>query len=156
MLHHPPVELARSLSHCFPCEITALDTRDFVTVAMMSVKNSFVHRPRSGEVVTPNKARREPRKLGPHELSIVSRSEGTTVQLCGDSTVTEQWIHGDYAMGKKYRTQLAESKTYSTLGGGKAPRTLWEGSRSTWNTSSESTIRRLIMWQIWEPTVSRR
>ena len=51
-------------------------------------------------VVKLNKERQEPRTLGPLDLSIASRSEGTTVQLCGDSSVAGQRINGHCSTGE--------------------------------------------------------
>ena len=40
---------------------TAMDTRDFVTLAMMTVKHSVAHRPKLREKVQANQETREPR-----------------------------------------------------------------------------------------------
>ena len=45
------------------------------------------HRPNIGESVTPNKERKEPRHLDPPDLSIDLRTEGPTLQLCGNNNV---------------------------------------------------------------------
>ena len=76
----------------------AVDRRGFVTVAMMKVKHSVVHRPKIGESVTPNTERKEPSHLDPPDLSIALRTEGTAVQLCGNSNVGDKWISGHYVM----------------------------------------------------------
>ena len=40
-------------------------------------------------------------KNRPHNLSIAMHSEGTIVQLRGDSKVADKWINGHYAMGQR-------------------------------------------------------
>ena len=50
--------------------------------------------------VKPSKERKTPRNLVPLDLSIALRSEGATVQLCGNSQVAEQWTNGHYSMRK--------------------------------------------------------
>ena len=67
------------------------------------VHHSVAHRPRKGVSVKPNKGRTEPRTLGPSDNSIGLRTEGTTVQLYGDSHVAEKRINGQSAMGQKYK-----------------------------------------------------
>ena len=47
----------------------AVHKRDFVTIAMMSVKHSRSHRPQTGKIIKPNKERKRPMKLGPPDLS---------------------------------------------------------------------------------------
>ena len=39
-------------------------------------------------------------------MSICYRTEGTTVQMCGDSNVAEKWINGYYALGEKYKNKI--------------------------------------------------
>ena len=58
---------------------------------MMSVKHSVAHRFK----------RKEPGKWEPPDSSVSLRTEGTTVQLCGDGDVAEKWIHGHHAAGQK-------------------------------------------------------
>ena len=81
-----------------------MDNRDFVTLAMMSVKHSVVHKPQ--EERSSNRAR----KLGPPDLSIASRSQGAVMHLCGDSNVADKWINGHDAMGKRYKENMAVSQ----------------------------------------------
>ena len=50
----------------------------------------------------------EPRRLGPPDTSTTVRSEGTTVQRCGDTDVSEKWINMHYAMVKERKEALAE------------------------------------------------
>ena len=72
----------------------ALDKKDFVTSAVISVKHSVAHRLKTGETVKTNKEGTEPNTLGPLDLSLAPRTEGTTVLLCGDSNVSgkmDQW-----------------------------------------------------------------
>ena len=64
--------------------------------AMMSVRRSVAHRSK----LEKNNERKEPRTFGPLDLSIAPRTEGTTVQMCGESNVAGNWINGQYAMGK--------------------------------------------------------
>ena len=53
-----------------------------------------------------NQERKEPRKLGPPDTSIHTRTDCTTVQLCGQSNVGEKWIHGHYGLGPKYQAEI--------------------------------------------------
>ena len=64
------------------------------------------HRPKIGEGIKPNKERKEPRKLDPPDSSIAIRTEGTTVQTCGESNVAEKWINRHYAMGQTLHGKL--------------------------------------------------
>ena len=45
--------------------------------------------------------RKDPINVDPLDLSIALRTEGTTVQMCGDSNVAKKWINGHFAMGQK-------------------------------------------------------
>ena len=85
---------------------TAEDKRDFVTFAMFIVKLSVAHRPKVGECVKSNKEEQEPMTLGKPDSSISIRTEGTTVQPCGNSKVAERWITGHYAMVTKYEDKI--------------------------------------------------
>ena len=103
---------------------TEEDKRDFVTFALSSVKHSVAHRPRIGERSKPVKEKKEPKILGPADISISYRTEGTTVQMCGDSNVAEKWINGYYALGEKYKNKMGGK---SNTGKRKAIRGLWDG-----------------------------
>ena len=74
----------------------SVDKRDFVSYAMMSAKQSVAHRPKIRQSSKPNKERKQPRILVPPDSSVSIRTEGTTVQLCGDSKVAEKWINGGH------------------------------------------------------------
>ena len=91
----------------------SVDKIDFVTLAMMSAKHSAVHRPIIGESIKPNKDRKAPRKLEPPVSSVTIRSDGTTVQVCGDSNVAEKWINGHSTMGQKHHGEIG--RTQKTL-----------------------------------------
>ena len=60
----------------------------FLILSMFECKHSVAHRVKS------NKERKEPRILRPPDESIRLRTEGATVQQCGDSNVAEKWIVG--------------------------------------------------------------
>ena len=53
--------------------------------------------------VKSKKEKQEARTLGPPDSSISMRTEGTTVQVSGDSKVVEKWING---MGPKDRERV--------------------------------------------------
>ena len=74
-----------------------------VTFAMMSEKHSVAHGPKIRESIKPNKERKEPRKMEPPDSLIAIYSEGTTVQMCGDSNVAQKSNKGHYAMGQKFQ-----------------------------------------------------
>ena len=40
------------------------------------------------------------------DSSVSIRTEGTTVQLCGDSKVAEKWINGHDAMGQQFQGNI--------------------------------------------------
>ena len=84
---------------------TAEDKRDL----LMSVKHPVLHRPKIGERSKPNKERKEPRQLGPPDDSICIRTEGTTVQMFGDSNVAEKC--------KRTKGKLGTCRKRSTRGG---------------------------------------
>ena len=84
--------------------------RDFVTRVLMNVEHSVVHRPRIGEGVKPNKERKEPRQWGPSDKTITIRSEGTSVQVCGDNIVADKWINGHSRWEGSTDDQVAQSK----------------------------------------------
>ena len=44
--------------------------------------------------------------MGPSDISIHTREEGTTIQVCGDSNVAEKWINDHFAMGQKYKWEI--------------------------------------------------
>ena len=64
---------------------------------MMSVKHSVADWQKIEESVKPDKERKEPRQLGPPDLS---------VQLCCDSIVAEKWIYGHYAKGDTHKEKI--------------------------------------------------
>ena len=71
-----------------------MDMRDVVTFALMQEISSVVHRPNIGERVKGGKEKRTvPREVGPLDTTSLTRSEGTTVQMCGDSTVAKKLIN---------------------------------------------------------------
>ena len=80
--------------------------RDFVTFAMITLKHSVAYRPKLREKLKTNQEKKEPRKLGQPDTTIHTRTEGTTVQLCGDSSEPEKWINGHYALGWKFQTTI--------------------------------------------------
>ena len=69
---------------------TAEDKRDDVTFALLSVKHAATHKSRIGDKKNPNNERKEPRQVEPPDASIHTRTEGATVQLCGDSSAAEK------------------------------------------------------------------
>ena len=77
-----------------------MDQQDFFTFALMNVKHC--HAQTQKWRISQTEERKEQRKLGPPDKSVTLRSDGTTVQLCGDSNVAEHWVNGHYAMGKKH------------------------------------------------------
>ena len=80
--------------------LTAEDRRDFITVALHSVKHSTVHTSRTEDKKTPSIDRTEPRPVEAPDISIRTREEGPTVQLCGDNNVAEKWIICHHALGQ--------------------------------------------------------
>ena len=69
-----------------------------------------VHRPKIGGTVQTKG------KEGPPDELISIRTEGTTVQMCGDSNVAEKWIDGHYAMGQKVsRTKWPDSENTASV-----------------------------------------
>ena len=50
--------------------------------------------------------KKEPKKLGPPDLTVPPRPEGTTVQECGDSSVVENVLAATTRCGKKSGKEL--------------------------------------------------
>ena len=65
------------------------------------------------------KERKEPRILGPGDKSISCRNEGTTVQVCGDSNVAENWINDVVPWVKNTKGRLGTIRRRCTRGGKK-------------------------------------
>ena len=59
---------------------------------------------------------RTPRDLGPEDITVHTRDEGLTVQLCGDSNVSCKWINGEFAQGTKCKETIG--KIQRLLGSG--------------------------------------
>ena len=57
-----------------------------------------------GEIIKPDKDRKERRTLSPLDISIALRTEGTCVQLRG--TLWPKLDHGHYAVGGKTQVQI--------------------------------------------------
>ena len=72
----------------------------FRDLAMLSVKHSVAHRPKIGACAKSNREKKEPRILGPPDVSMSFHTEGITVQMGGDSTVADMWIDGHKTMGQ--------------------------------------------------------
>ena len=86
--------------------------RDYVTFASTNVR--------------PEKNR------GKLDRAMWTRSEGTTVQMCRDSTVAERWINGYCDMGRSTEIRLAEPRRQCIHGGKLEWRTCTEiGDRRT-------------------------
>ena len=78
---------------------------DSATFAMMTVKHSVAHRHQLREKVITNQERKEPRKLGPPDVSVHTRTQGSTVQMCGDGNVAGKWVSGHYALGQQFQAR---------------------------------------------------
>ena len=62
-----------------------MDLGEFVTCALKDVTHSTVHRPNFGEHAEADKGRtNRGQTFAPHDKTIWTRNEGTTVQTCGD------------------------------------------------------------------------
>ena len=94
----------------------AMGKRDFLTFALMFVKHSAVHRPNIAESVGPKK--KEPRHLGLPDNSIASRTEGTTVQLCGKSNVANLGPMATTRWERSAKNKLVEFNERFIRGGG--------------------------------------
>ena len=89
---------------------TADDKRDFITLALQSVKHA-THRSRIGDTKKPSEDGKDPRHVEPLDTSIQIRTEEPTGQLCGDSIVAEKWINGHYVIVQKYKEIRRVQKT---------------------------------------------
>ena len=72
-----------------------MDMQDFVSSALVNVTHSDMHRPQIGEHVKADKEGKEPKTWAPPDTTVAAvRKEGTSVQMCGYSSSSEQWING--------------------------------------------------------------
>ena len=79
------------------CQIIE-DKKRLVTFALKSVKQSTIHRKRTG-----NK-KEKPCSRPKYQENWSPRTkptDGPTVQMCGDKEVAGKWINGQYALGQK-------------------------------------------------------
>ena len=56
-----------------------------------------------------------PRDLGPEDSTLHTRSEGPTVQLCGDSNVTCKGINAEFSLVTKYKEEIGQVQKDLTL-----------------------------------------
>ena len=119
--------------------------KDCATFAMMNVKHSAAHSLRIGDIVEPNKERKEPRTIRPPDLSLALRTQGrhfcTNVwrqQCCWNNgpMSTTRWVE---LLGEKMHVQ----KTLHSWWKGKKI-TLWGKMTTMWSTFSENITRRLV------------
>ena len=68
----------------------------FITYILNKMKLPTVHKPKNKdeEKRLKNKTPRDP---GPEDITVHTRDEGATLQLCGDSNVACKWINGEFA-----------------------------------------------------------
>ena len=52
--------------------------------------------------------RKDTRDLGPEDITVHTRDERTTVQLCRDSDVACRWINGKITQGTKYKDTIGK------------------------------------------------
>ena len=76
----------------------------------LSVGVGRARRIRAEETVTVHDMIKLLKRRRPSDLSIALRTEGTTVQFCGDNNVAGTCFSGHYAMGKVQMENRAYSK----------------------------------------------
>ena len=75
----------------------------FVTFILNKMKLSTEHRKTKKKDKEKRLKEKTPRNMGPKHNSIHTRSEGPTVQLCGESNVARKWINSEFGQGIKYK-----------------------------------------------------
>ena len=77
----------------------------FVTFILSRMKFATVHRKGKTKEIEKKIIDKTPRDLGPERTTAHIRSEGPTVQLCGDCNVACKWINGEFSLGTKNRDE---------------------------------------------------
>ena len=129
----------------------SMDKRDFVTFAMMRRNALGRTQTETGRNVKTNQERKEPRKLGPPDSSIYTRTEGTTVQLCGNSNVAEKRINDHGAVGQQFQAKNGRIQD--------APQSWWKKKNACLVAQMDVFVTHIckehnqeeITWQIWGP-----
>ena len=78
---------------------TLEDKYKFVTFILSRMKFATVHRKGKSKEIEKKIEDKTPRDLGPEHTTVHIRSEGPTVQLCGDCSVACKWINGEIFSG---------------------------------------------------------
>ena len=79
---------------------------NFVTFVVNIMKLSTEHRKNNYKDKKKRMKEKTPRDLGPKDISVHTRSEGPTLQLCGDSNVAWKWINDEFAERTKYKETI--------------------------------------------------
>ena len=102
---------------------TAEDKIDFVTFSMLSVKHSVAYQAKNWSMCKVKQVKKKkPRILGPPDVSMSFHTEGTTVQMGGDSTVADRVSMGTMRWDKTHGAKLGHiQRTLHSCGRGACP-----------------------------------
>ena len=75
---------------------------DLLSFSLHYVKHSVAHTTNIDDVTKTNETQKERRMMGSLGSTIPLRSEGSTEQMCADTSVVDKWINGYYAVTQKF------------------------------------------------------
>ena len=85
---------------------TSEEKRKFVTFVLSQMKLSTEHRKTKNKDKEKRIKEKTPRVLGPEDTTVHTRSEGPTVQLCGDSKVACERVNDEISQGTMYKETI--------------------------------------------------
>ena len=80
----------------------------FVTFVLNKMKLPTEHRKCENKNMEEDIKDKTPRYLGPEDITVHTRSEGSTVQQRGDSNVACKWINGVFSFATKYKEKIGQ------------------------------------------------